>query len=224
MEERAMSLYPRAPIYFSLVFLVAIIGFYPSFFSKLTETDATHHFHGFMATAWMLMLIAQGWLMRLRKISAHRALGRLSIFVAPLFIASGFLVIHAMLSSTNGFSQTFGARLAFVDITTIIYFGIAYSLAIYYRKNIQLHARYMTSTAILVLPPALGRALAGIAPGINSFKAAFNWGFAISALIVIALILHDVRLGRMRPPYLALLQVIPGIGWWNVLSARIGSL
>ena len=133
MQERTIFLYPRAPLYFSLVFLVAIIGFYPSFFSKLKETDAIHHFHGFMATAWMLMLITQGWLMRKRKFSSHRALGRLSAVIAPLFIASGFLVIHAMLASTNGFSQTFGARLAFVDSTTIGYFAIAYGLAIYYQ-------------------------------------------------------------------------------------------
>lgn len=234
MQKQSMSLYPRAPIYFSLVFLVAIIGFYPSFFSNQTKTDATHHFHGFMATAWMLMLITQGWLMRQRKFSAHRALGRLSIFVAPLFIASGFLVIHAMLSSTTGFSQAFGARLAFVDITTIIYFAVAYSLAIYYRKNIQLHARYMASTAILVLPPALARALAGLVPGINSFEAAFYWSFAISVLVVIALIADDVRSGKIRPPYLVLLallllqtasfQFIPSIGWWKALSAGIGSL
>ena len=139
-----------------------------------------------------------------------------------------------MLASTNGFSQTFGARLAFVDITTIVYFAIAYGLAIYYRKNLQLHARYMASTAILVLPPALARALASLAPGINSFEAAFHCSFAMSALIVVALIMHDIRSGKMRPPYFALLallllqeasfQVIPSIGWWNDLSARIGSL
>ena len=121
MQERTVSLYPRAPIYFLLVFLVAIIGFYPSFFSKLRETDAIRHFHGLMATAWMLMLIAQGWLMRQRKFSSHRAFGKLSFFLAPLFIASGFLMIHSMLASTNGFSRTFGARLAFVDIATIPY-------------------------------------------------------------------------------------------------------
>lgn len=234
MQQRTAPFYRNSPIYFSLVLLVAIIGFFPSFFSKLGETDATHHFHGFTATAWMLLLITQGWLMRQRNFSSHRMFGKLSFVIAPLFIASGFLMIHAMLASTNGFSRTFGARLAFVDITTITYFAIAYGLAIHYRSTLQLHARYMASTAILVLPPALGRAIGNLVPGIESFEAAFHWGFAISALVVVALIVHDARSGQLRPPYLLLLGllllqqasfvVIPSLVWWNDLCAWIGSL
>lgn len=81
----------------------------------------------------------------------------------------------------------------------------------------------MASTAILVLPPALSRALGALVPGMNSFEATFYWSFAISVLVVIALIAHDVSAGKMRPPYLALLallllqlasfQIIPSIGW-----------
>ena len=227
-------MYKRAHIYFSLTFLVAFVGFFPSYFSKLGDTDAVHHFHGIMASAWMIMLITQAWLMRERKIQLHRKIGRLSLLLAPLFVLSGLLVVHVMLASTNAFSRTFGARLAFLDITTIMYFALAYGLAIWYRTNIQLHARFMASTAVLVLPPALARLLATLVPGINSFEAALHGSYVISELIVILLLLDDHRMGRARPPYLILLGIllmqhgsflaIPHIQWWRDFTTWIGAL
>lgn len=230
MQERATSLYPRAPIYFSLVLLTATIGFYSSYFSRLGKTDAVHHFHGLMATAWILMLIVQGWLMRQRAMSTHRAIGKISLLIAPLFVISGLLVIQTMLNASNGFNKTYGARLAFVDLSTMAYLSAAYVLAIANRRNTPLHARYMASTAILVLPPALARALAGLMPGVHSFDAAFHGAFVLTELIVVALIVDDARQGKIRAPYLALLAlillqhasfvIIPHIAWWNRLLAH----
>lgn len=230
MQEQVL-LYRRAPFYFSLVFLTALVGFYPSYFSKLGKVDVIHHFHGVMATAWMIMLIIQGWLMRQRNFSSHRAVGKLSLIIVPLFIISGLLVVYTMLSARNGFNQTYGARLAFIDLTTIMYFFVAYVLAIVNRRNIQLHARYMASTAILVLPPALARVLGSFVPGITSFDAAFHWSFLITEIIIVALIIDDARSNKTRIPYLVLLVfiilqqasflVIPHIDWWNRLAGTL---
>jgi hypothetical protein len=51
--------------------------------------------------------------------------------------------------------------LCFIDLTTIAYFAWTYGMALHHRKSIQLHARYMASTAPLLLPPALARLLSG---------------------------------------------------------------
>jgi len=235
MQDRSASaLYPRADLYFALALLTAIIGFYPSYFGRLTQTDVAHHFHGLTATAWMLLLITQGWLFRQRRWTLHRRLGRGSLLLAPLFLVSGLLMIHAMLRSANGFSQTFGARLAFVDMTTLAYFALAYGLAIRWRKNRPIHARLMASTAVLVLPPALARVLAGLVPGITSFASAFNWSYIITELIVLALIIHDVRSDRWRAPYPALLALLfvqhlsfgvtPTVTGWSRLCAWVGTI
>lgn len=234
MLKRPAPLYHDAPMYFSLVFLVAVVGFYPSYFSKQHEADVIHHFHGITATAWMLMLIAQSWWVRRGSFYNHRMLGRLSLLIAPLFVISGFLVIHAMLANQGGFSKAYGARLAFVDITTITYFAVAYGLAIFYRKTLNLHARFMATTAILLLPPALGRVFGGLVPGIESFDAAFHWSFGICEFIALALVIDDGRRGKVFLPYpmtlaLLILQhvsflVLPSVVWWSVFCAWIGSI
>ena len=149
-------MYRQSAFYFLAVLLIAVAGFYPSYFSVLAKTDLVHHFHGITATAWMLLLIAQAWFIRSRRLQVHRLVGKISLLLVPLFLFSGILVIKSMLNSQSGFSLTFGKRLAWIDIITISNFALFYCLAIYYRKNVQLHARFMASTAILVLPPALG--------------------------------------------------------------------
>lgn len=228
----ASPLYPNAPLYFTLLLIVAVVGFYPSYFSVLGDTDAAHHFHGMLATAWMLLLILQSWLMRQRLFRGHRLVGRVSFVIAPLFVASGLVVIYVMVSSSNGFSKAFGARFAFVDLLAIGYFAAAYALAIRHRRNIALHARFLASTAILVLPPALARALQLI-PGLDSVVPSVNASYFISELIVVTLLISDARRSAPLGPYSALLGivvlqhvgffVVPTIEWWNTLCASFVS-
>jgi hypothetical protein len=45
--------------YFSIALLVAVGGFWPSFFSKLAITDKAHLIHGITATLWMTVPIIQ---------------------------------------------------------------------------------------------------------------------------------------------------------------------
>jgi len=198
-------LYKRAYVYFSLAILLAVIGFFPSYFSVLGQTDAVRHFHGITALAWMLLLVVQAWLIRQGNRPLHRSLGKSAFVLAPLFVASGLLVMHSMLGGANPFQRAFGPQLAFIDLSTVIYFGIAVGLAIRHRRNVQLHARYMASTVVLVLLPAVSRILGMGVPGIDSFEASVHGGFFFSELIVLLLLLDDRRLGRIRRPYPVLL-------------------
>ncbi|MFZ6820013.1 hypothetical protein [Undibacterium sp. Ji22W] len=218
-------MYRHAVYYFSLVLMIAVIGFYPSYFGNLPNADLAHHFHGITATLWMLMLIIQAWFVRTGKIKVHRMVGRTSLILAPLFLASGILMIKAMVTSSSGFSQAFGSLLAWIDTITLITFVVAYVSAIYYRMNIQLHARFMASTAILVLPPALGRIMPRLGEWITSFEMAVHLSYAICIAIVLALIYDDYRKGKLRAPYLILLFSVSlqqygfyastGWSWWT---------
>lgn len=198
-------MYRQAVYYFVAVLLIALIGFYPSYFGNLQQNDFVHHFHGITATLWMLMLIAQAWLMRTGKVQVHRLVGRSSLLLVPLFLLSGVFMIKAMLTSTSGFSQAFGSRLVWIDTITLITFLAAYLSAIYYRKNIQLHARFLASTAILVLPPALGRIMPRLGEWITSFEMAVHLSYVVCLVAVLALIYDDYRKGKLRAPYLILL-------------------
>jgi hypothetical protein len=90
----------------------------------------------------------------------------------------------------------------------LIGFGLAYALAIYHRRDVALHARFMASTAILALPPALARLIGNVVPGIHSFEAAFHGGTIVTGLVVAVLIYDDDQTGKVRAPYLALLAVL----------------
>ena len=223
--------YRNAYIYFSLALLVTVVGFFPSYFSKLRDTDLVHHFHGIVASVWMIGLIVQSWLMRQGMIGAHRLVGKISLLVAPLFVISGLLVVHVMLTNHDESSVAFGGRLAFIDLTTMGYFSAAYALALYHRRRIQLHARYMASTVILVLPPALVRMIGTFVPGIDSFETALHWSYFLCEAVVALLLLYDFRKGTVRSPYLILLSVLifqhlsflvsPSWSWWTAVVSRV---
>lgn len=209
MQARPMPFYAHAPIYFSLLLLVAFIGFFPSYFGRLGQASLTQHMHGVTATLWLFLLIGQGWLMRQRKLQLHRAIGKASIVLALLFVVSGLMMTRAMLTADSPFAKMFGPRLAFIDLASVLFFMFAYGMAIHHRKNVQLHARYMVCTALPLLPPALARGLnAFVLPAGSSFELSFHLAFGVAALIVVALIVDDWRKGKVYAPYPILLAVM----------------
>jgi uncharacterized membrane protein len=209
MQARTAPFYGDAPLYFVLLLLVALVGFFPSYYSRLGNGQFAHQFHGAMATLWMLLLITQGFLMRRRKVVLHRALGKASIVLAALFVVSGLMIVQAMLTGESGFSRAFGPRLAFVDLSSVAFFVFAYLMAIYHRREIALHARYMSCTALPLLPPALSRVLGHyVLPDGASFAQAFHISFFVAELIVVALLASDARGGKVRAPYVILLLLL----------------
>ena len=234
MRSTSAGAASRSPFYFSLLFLIVVIGFYPTYFSKLANIDLKHHFHAIVATTWMLMLVLQSWLVAQKQFQLHRMVGRLSIIVVLLFVISGAVITHTMLAAHNGFSKAFGSRLAFGDITTVLGFVCAYGLAIHFRRQRALHSRFMASTALLALPPALARVFANFVPGVDSFVAAFHASYLTADLILLTLIIRDYRQGIPRSPYylpLAIMViqelsfiVLPGMPVWNHFTGWLGSL
>lgn len=208
MQARAAPLYSRSPWYFSLLLLTAFAGFFPSYYARLGDARALHHFHGATATLWIALLIGQGWLMRRKQVALHRSIGKASLLLVPLFAISGLMIVHDMLTRDSGFARTFGPRLSFIDISSVAWFVFAYCMALHFRRDMPLHARFMASTALPLLPPALSRLVGGVVPGVSSFDMALHIAFIVSELIVAALLLHDRKLGKMRAPYLLLLALL----------------
>jgi hypothetical protein len=199
------ALYPRAVWYFLAALALAIAGFFPSFFARLGATDAATMLHGLSAFAWLCLLALQAVLIRRGERRWHRALGRWSWLIVLPLVGAGLLMVRSMLSGSTPFQRTFGPMLAWHDLTTLLYFLTAYGLAIHWRRHLHLHARLMTSTALLVLPPALGRLLPALVPGIDSFMQTYHAGLLGAELATLALIVHDLRRWRLWPPYPVLL-------------------
>lgn len=203
---RRGPLYPRAGWYFLLMMVVAFAAFYPSYFARLAQNDAVHHFHGIVASSWLALLTTQGLLMRYGRLAVHRRVGKLAYVLAPLFVVSGLLITQQMARGANPFQAAFGSQLALVDLLATAGFASFVTLAIRDRRQVQRHARWMACTALLLLPPALAR-LSGALPFVHSFEAAFNLGSLATELLIVLLLLDDHRLGQRLPPYRAVLAL-----------------
>lgn len=230
---RKKQFYDKAYLYFILAALVTIIGFFPSYFSRLTVTDTSHHLHGITATCWMLLLIVQPWLYKTGKLSLHRKLGKSSYVLVPLILLSALNMVHIMLNNQGNYPPNLPYQLAFIDFITLAQFLLFYGLAIAHRKKIQLHARYMACTVLGPLIPAITRMLFLI-PWIDHFDKALNTSYVLIELVLVILLLDDRRTGKFRWPYaLALLlfsiqhlvmNFAAQWGWWRSLMESYAGL
>ena len=233
VRPRRGPLYPRAGAYFLLMMLVAFAAFYPSYFSRLAQNDAVHHFHGMVASAWLALLTTQGLLMRYGRVAMHRRVGKLAYLLAPLFVVSGLLITQQMARGAKPFQAAFGSQLALVDLLATAGFAAFVSLGIRDRRQVQRHARWMACTALLLLPPALAR-LSGALPFVQSFEAAFNVGSAVTELLIMLLLVDDHRLGQRLPPYRVLLAltvaqhagffIVGHLPAWQAFTRALGNL
>lgn len=199
---------PRAPAWITLGLALIVAGFYPSYFAALEEHGAVNHFHALSATAWVLLLMAQATLAARRRFEWHRPLGLASYVVAPLVAISGLMVLQVAFGRTDAFHQTFGLALVWESGLALAGFAGAYALAIRNRRNVQLHARWMIATIVFVMPSALARLLGNwVFPESWPFVANVYGAYGLCQLLVGALIVRDLRRGRLLAPYPALLLV-----------------
>lgn len=147
---------------FGLITLITFIGFYKKYFSLAPDFPGLkniHHFHAIALTSWLAMLIVQPILIAKHRIDAHRMLGKISYFLAPIVFISMFLVYHnqylRMISEGKPELET----LAFIfsPATDAIPFLIFYLLAIFNRRETAKHMRFMICTGIIIGGPGLGR-------------------------------------------------------------------
>lgn len=205
---RHRKFYSNAYLFLSLGLLTIAIGFFPSYFSRLGETDPAYHFHGITATLWMLILIVQPLLYRLGYLKTHRIVGRIAIGIALLVILGGLNMMRLMIQNKAQFPQeSIGYQLAFIDIVTILGFILFITLALIHRKNVQLHSRYMICTIFAPLVPALFRVffLHGL---VSDFQNALTLSHLIPELVLLFLIYDDKRSGKIRPPYVICLVIL----------------
>jgi hypothetical protein len=156
------SLNNRLIYFFVAIFVITNLGFYKTYliyFPKFEGFPWVYHVHGMLAMAWVLMLIAQAYLIRAKKYDLHRLIGKLSYIVMPLFLISLFFTAkESYLTNIKTMPQAD----ALADMTNggtidIFFLGLIYVLAIVYKKNVGYHLRFITSTGLIILAPGLGR-------------------------------------------------------------------
>lgn len=212
----------NAGFYLLPLFLIAILGFWPSYFGKLIQADFSFyfHFHAIVMMLWVVTLIAQPLLIRSGKRELHRLIGKLSFIHIPLiFLAAILLVAH----TTNPEDEGLGIQV-FIPFKDLLIIGTAWTLAMVYRKIPAIHARCMIATGFAFLEPALVRFIGWAIPIGNPYI----WTVVIMDGILLFLIFRErnARQGRWVFPLILGMYVLiqafifsgGNFGPWNVFA------
>ena len=226
-----MTLYRNAPLYFSAMMLVVVAGFWKTYFSIFPSVTTTFHVHGVLMIVWVLVLISQPWFIRTGNYRWHRLVGKASYVLVPLIVWLGLIAMqNSMLKGDDGITSGKLQGLT-LQIGGLSLFALNYALAIYDRKEPQLHARFMATTALAIIAAATIRIFIVWLPGFEALAPAGHAGFILTELMTVALILNDWRLGRVWAPYPVFLilfginhflfEYAAGMAWWQALAAHI---
>jgi hypothetical protein len=230
-RTRTGILYPHAHWYFLLAMATTWLGFSQTYFAVIRTQPLLHHVHGALMGGWIALLIVQPLLYQTGRMRLHRTLGRWGAFaLVPAIVVVGFLMMRGTLISTQ-LPPNMVDHLTFLDFTSLILLPTFVGLAIYYGRNVDLHARYIACTVLLMMPPAIVRVMPVLPIFRRSFQSNVNMAMGLMCLILMVLLADDARKGRMRAPYMVALAATIVVAvtanfakswdWWHALTAVI---
>ncbi len=194
------SLYQKSYIYFIIFFLFMLWGFWFTYFTKIPDQENYRmHIHGAALILWCLMLIIQPYLIRSKRVSIHKIVGKFSYLLVPLLLFSTIDLLKFRLPDKATLSNTDNFSIALV-LNALAAFLILYGLAIYHRRKGTIHARYMLCTAFPMFTPITDRiigihfsSLLSYLPTIDGNPIAPIIGFALADLLLLGLCIWDWR-------------------------------
>jgi hypothetical protein len=221
-------------LWFTAIFAVTFVSFWPSFFSAIVNIETHIVIHGISAIAWMLLTIIQAALIKSGWRKHHRTVGYLSLTLAATLVLSGLWVIQTMLHGDSGTEDgiaLLAIKFFYIDFTALVLFCVFLWLAIKAarRRDIPLHLRLMTCTAIIPLEAALERTYIYGTPNlVPNFDVAL-YASVITLIVLTALLVASERwYGRSRWPFPVLLtyfvimllttDLIARTEWFNSLA------
>jgi hypothetical protein len=200
--------YKNISLFFIAIIAIVFLGFFKTYFGLFpTFNNVTNiqHLHGSLFLLWFLMLIIQPVLIKKRKYKWHRVIGKASYFLVPLIVISIFFIAKEMYE-TAPLTQSQKISNLYVPFYQIVDFVTLYVLAIYYKKRISYHMRYMIATSLAVYGAALKRFFINFM-GISGLNA-FLYTFFVTDLILLIFIIYDWRHGKSYKPYLISLVIL----------------
>jgi hypothetical protein len=197
------NLFQKSYLYFIAFFLLVLTGFWFTYFSKIFEQENYRmHAHGIALILWCLMLIAQAFLIRIKKNALHRFIGKFSYLLVPVMLFTTLDLLHYQLHKKTVLGTMDFFFVALV-VNALVAFVIFFGLAIFYRRKSTLHARYMICTIFPMITPATDRIVhiyfpyfLPFLPSIEGNPIAPTVGFFIGDLLLLGLSIWDWRSHR----------------------------
>ena len=204
----------NAVIGFTAFFLFALWGFWPSYFSRLSEqSNIRFHLHGLALTAWCVLLVAEASLMRTNQRRLHRKLGLLSYALVPLLAATTLALVHFRMS--GGSLPDIGFYQFALMFNAVVAFVVLYGLAMIFRHEPLVHARFMVCTIFPLFTPITDRliyvhwpSLVTLAPALDGVPLVQVLGFVLADALLIALLAWDWLANRRFGAFAAALGVV----------------
>jgi hypothetical protein len=200
--------YSESGYYFIIVVLLAFAGFWPSYFKDLFNDQVGFtsyiHVHALIMITWVLLLVVQPLCIRYGRFQLHRRVGKWAYIHVALIYLSAILLIHSRIPFISE-NSSLGLEL-FIPLKDLLIFGVAYGFAMYYRKTLAIHARYMVSTAFVFIEPALVRFIGAFIP----VDSPYLWTVLIIDSILLYLIIRDrqAKEGRWVFPMILILYLL----------------
>jgi len=194
--------FDKSGYYFIGLVGLVLLGFWPSYFAKLFNGSEKYsfyfHFHATMMSLWILALIVQPILIRKKKLSVHKFIGKLTYVLMPLLFISVILLTHYRIQDhvliVNN-QKLYGPHLI-IPFKDLLILGTAYIIAIVYRHDINIHARAMIATGIVFIEPALIRLIRHSLISDASLAYFCNIGLVYSLLIGLMILERKQKKGR----------------------------
>ena len=213
--------------------LLVLVGFWRTYFSRLELADAVTHLHAGLMLVWVAMLLVQPWLIRTRRMALHRQVGQLSYVVMPGVLLTALWLSQLRMAAAP--PQMFGLQ------STLLYLGTAASLmlalfwglAVRHRRDPALHARYMVTTALVMIDPAMARLMLAVLPEGARFNPSWG-GYALTFAVLALLMWFERATPRGRGVFrfvtlvfivnFVLMHLVPGTQEWQAFARWWGGL
>lgn len=200
--------YTYAHLYLTLGLAVVLLGFSTTYFSKLGDFSLPYHVHGISATLWMILLIVQPYLFQKGRMKAHKIFGWTSLVLVPLIVIFGIIMMRMMIQGQANYPPNLVYQLAFIDACTLSGFAVLYALAIYYRKKLMLHSRFMVATIFGPLLPALARIFLYTFGITSNFDLALTYSYLAIETALVIIIWNERTIKEIKRTYIPYLIFI----------------
>ena len=197
--------YTLEMVFLLMVIALSLVGFSSLWFGQNSERTPYHYLHIATSLAWLLLLLSQLVLIRQNSFRRHRAIGQSILIAGPLLVASlMFLSVH---SAAKKAAAGQADDLLVQNVGTTIQLALLVFLAFGLRRNRNVHASFLMSTALVFLGIALFFTFISYVPGFKiegpeTFSRFAKAGQTSSMVLLLIGLLFFLRNWRTGWPWL----------------------
>jgi hypothetical protein len=153
------------------------------------------HVHTALMICWMLLLVAQPFLIKMHRVDLHRRVGRAAFVLVPLAVVAAILLAHSRFTAIPAAGFSAAAGFLYLPLAATFLFAVTGALGLALRKTPVLHARFMVCTSLALIDPVVARILGHRFPPLENDLHYALIGYGITDLALLALVLADRQPG-----------------------------